>query len=164
MSGEQVVRILDETVDWYRTLGTQPGYAPPLPGFVAEKNRALVPRRRNRGLHVRNGIGVAGHLRRLDHGRPRGRQASGGVFKQIAGVDLAWHEITLSLPPGSDPGKIKDELVEAVNRAIQDYREDIVRQTREIQRASSSHATKGPATADPQPQVQLRFSAAGVFL
>jgi hypothetical protein len=27
LSGEQVIRILDETVDWYRTLGTQQQYA-----------------------------------------------------------------------------------------------------------------------------------------
>src|SRR5258707_7903678 len=27
LSGEQVVQILDETVDWYRTLGTQQQYA-----------------------------------------------------------------------------------------------------------------------------------------
>lgn len=84
-------------------------------------------------------------------------QASDGLFKQIPGVDLAWHEVTLSLPAGADYAALKDELVQAVMRVIDDYREDIVRQTQEIQKAASSHAA-----SDPQPQVQLRFSAAGV--
>lgn len=84
-------------------------------------------------------------------------QASGGLFKQIPGVNLAWHEVTLSLPAGADYAALKDELVQAVMRVIDDYREDIVRQTQEIQKAASSHAA-----SDPQPQVQLRFSASGV--
>jgi small-conductance mechanosensitive channel/ABC-type phosphate transport system auxiliary subunit len=83
--------------------------------------------------------------------------ASGGLFKQIAGVDLAWHEMTLSLPAGADYARIKDRLLKAVNHVLKEYRDDIVRQTREIQRASSSAAAD-----DAQPQVQLRFSANGV--
>ncbi|MGH8176406.1 MAG: mechanosensitive ion channel domain-containing protein [Steroidobacter sp.] len=84
-------------------------------------------------------------------------QASGGLFKQIPGVNLAWHEITVSLPAGADYAMIKDRLVDAVASVIKDYREDIVRQTQAIQKAASSSAA-----GDPQPQVQLRFSAAGV--
>ena len=83
--------------------------------------------------------------------------ASGGLFKQIAGVDLAWHEMTLSLPSGSDYARLKDRLLDAVNHVLKEYRDDIVRQTREIQRASSSAVSD-----DAQPQVQLRFSADGV--
>lgn len=84
-------------------------------------------------------------------------QSSGGLFKQIPGVNLAWHEVTFSLPTGADYGALKDEMVQAVTRVIADYREDIVRQTREIQKAASSHES-----GDPQPSVQLRFSAASV--
>jgi small-conductance mechanosensitive channel len=84
-------------------------------------------------------------------------QASGGLFKQIPGVNLAWHEITVSLPPGADHATIKDRLVEAVKDVLKDYRDDIVRQTQTIQNAASSGDT-----SDPEPQVQLRFSAAGV--
>ncbi|HEY6643045.1 mechanosensitive ion channel family protein [Povalibacter sp.] len=84
-------------------------------------------------------------------------QASGGLFKQIAGVDLAWHEMTLTLPAGADYARIKDKLLEAVKHVLEDYRDDILRQTREIQRASSLSSSD-----DAQPQVQLRFSAAGV--
>jgi small-conductance mechanosensitive channel len=84
-------------------------------------------------------------------------QSSGGLFKQIAGVTLAWHEVTFGLPTGADYGALKDKMVEAVTRVIEDYREDIVRQTREIQKAAS--ATE---TGDPLPSVQLRFSASSV--
>ena len=84
-------------------------------------------------------------------------QASGGLFKQIAGVDLAWHDYTLSLPVGADYASLKDKLLDAVNKVLEDYREDIMRQTREIQRTSSSAVSD-----DAQPQVQLRFSADGV--
>lgn len=83
--------------------------------------------------------------------------ASGGLFKQIAGVDLAWHEVNLSLPAGADYARLKDRLLDAVKHVLKDYRDDIVRQTREIQRAASSAVSD-----DAQPQVQLRFSADGV--
>ena len=84
-------------------------------------------------------------------------QSSGGLFKQIPGVNLAWHEVTFSLPTGADYGALKDRMVEAVTRVIADYREDIVRQTREIQKAASS-----AESGDPLPSVQLRFSASSV--
>ncbi|MGH8236503.1 MAG: mechanosensitive ion channel domain-containing protein [Steroidobacteraceae bacterium] len=84
-------------------------------------------------------------------------QASGGLFKQIAGVNLAWHEVTFSLPTGADYAALKDKMVEAVTRVIADYREDIVRQTREIQKAASASET-----GDALPSVQLRFSASSV--
>jgi len=107
------------------------------------------------------------HLMELGGNGPTGRvvafansiifQASGGLFKQIPGVNLAWHEITLMLPAGSDYTALKDKLTEAVTNVIADYREDILRQTQAIQRAASSNDS-----GDAQPHVQLRFSASGV--
>jgi small-conductance mechanosensitive channel len=84
-------------------------------------------------------------------------QASGGVFKQIPGVNLAWHEVTLTLPAGSDYTATKEKLLAATNAVLQEYREDMARQTREIQKTASSHAS-----TEAQPQVQLRFSAENV--
>jgi small-conductance mechanosensitive channel len=84
-------------------------------------------------------------------------QASGGLFKQIPGINLAWHEITVKLPTGADYAALKTQLFEAVSNVLKDYREDIVRQTQEMQR-TAAHSAMG----DAQPQVQLRFSAAGV--
>ena len=65
--------------------------------------------------------------------------------------------MTFSLPTGADYAALKDKMVEAVTRVIADYREDIVRQTREIQKAASSSES-----GDPLPSVQLRFSASSV--
>lgn len=84
-------------------------------------------------------------------------QASGGLFKQIPGINFAWHEITLRLPDGADHARLKDRLIEAVDNVLKEYRDDIVRQTREIQKAASASVA-----TDAQPQVQLRFSASGV--
>ena len=84
-------------------------------------------------------------------------QASSGLFKQIPGINLAWHEITLTLPADSDYAAIKVRLIEAVTNVLKEYRDDIVRQTQEIQKTAASGAA-----GDAQPQVQLRFSVAGV--
>jgi hypothetical protein len=84
-------------------------------------------------------------------------QASGGMFKQIPGVNLAWHDITLKLPAGVNYVAVKNVLVQAVTDVIKDYRDDIQRQTREIQKTGLSSTS-----SESEPQVQLRFSADGV--
>ncbi|WP_129779318.1 mechanosensitive ion channel family protein [Peristeroidobacter soli] len=84
-------------------------------------------------------------------------QSSGGLFKQIPGINLAWHEITVRLPSGADAAALKTRLIEAVSSGLQDYRDDILRQTQEIQRTAQVHGS-----TDARPQVQLRFSAEGV--
>ncbi len=84
-------------------------------------------------------------------------QVSSGLFKQIHGVNFVWREIVLSLPAGIDYTAAKEQLLAAVTNATKDYREDIQRQTREIQRATASSYG-----GDTQPRVQLSFAAAGV--
>src|SRR5580658_6993763 len=84
-------------------------------------------------------------------------QVSTGLFKQIQGYGIAWHEITLNLPAGSDYAATKDKLLAAATDALKDFHEEIERQTKEIQRTTSSRAS-----ADSQPKVQLNFSATGV--
>jgi small-conductance mechanosensitive channel len=84
-------------------------------------------------------------------------QVSSGLFKQIPGVNFSWREVTLTLPPGANYADIKEKLITAVTDALKDYRAEILRQTKEIARTMSSSSA-----SDAQPQVQLRFSAAGV--
>jgi small-conductance mechanosensitive channel len=84
-------------------------------------------------------------------------QVSSGLFKQIHGVNFVWREIILSLPAGIDYAAAKETLMAAVSNAIKDYRDEIVRQTKEIQRAAASSSG-----SDGQPRVQLSFSSAGV--
>ena len=84
-------------------------------------------------------------------------QVATGLFKQIPGVDFAWHDITLALPPAVDYAAAKQKLNEAVHDALEDYREEIQRQTREIQRAIESDSG-----GDTAPTVQLSYSVNGV--
>ena len=59
-------------------------------------------------------------------------QSSGGLFKQLAGVELSWHEITVTLPAVEDYGDLKSKLAQAVEHALHAYRGEIERQTRQV--------------------------------
>jgi small-conductance mechanosensitive channel len=83
-------------------------------------------------------------------------QVSSGLFKQIPGVNFSWREVILNLPAGADYAAIKEKLMDAVTDALKDYRAEIIRQTKEIERTTLS------SVGDAKPQVQLHFSAAGV--
>ncbi len=83
--------------------------------------------------------------------------ATGGLFKQIPGVSVAWHEMTLSLPADADHAALKERLQHATEDALSIHREELLRQNQEIQKTTLS-ASAGEVHA----QVQLRFSAAGV--
>ncbi len=84
-------------------------------------------------------------------------QASGGLFKQIPGVNFAWHETTLALPADRDYTVLKEKLLTAVSNVVKEFHEEIVRQTKQIEQTTASNSVGSPS-----PQVQLRFSAAGV--
>ena len=84
-------------------------------------------------------------------------QVSSGLFRQIPGVDFAWHEVTLTLPPGIDYGAAKDKLMTAVITALKDSHDEIARQTLEIQKTAAYGSG-----ADLRPRVQLNFTATGV--
>jgi small-conductance mechanosensitive channel len=83
-------------------------------------------------------------------------QSSGGLFRQIPGVNFTWHESTLSLPAGSNYVALKDRLLATVTAIVDEYRGDIARQAETLRRTTSS-----PAAADVAPQVQLQFSTSG---
>ncbi len=72
-------------------------------------------------------------------------QASGGIFKQIPGVNLSWRDITLKLPPSNDYTALKERLFEAANEVIADYRDEFAQQTRELQKTTASHEAEGAA-------------------
>jgi small-conductance mechanosensitive channel len=65
-------------------------------------------------------------------------QATGGLFKQLPGVNLSWHEITVPLPAVSDYGALKQRLLAAVRDVTKEYRSEIERQSRQIQDMSLS--------------------------
>jgi small-conductance mechanosensitive channel len=83
-------------------------------------------------------------------------QASGGIFKQIPGVSLAWRELTLTIPGDGDFGAIKQRLTDAADRILKDYSDELDRHAHALQRASSHAAER------PQAYVQLRFSSGAI--
>jgi small-conductance mechanosensitive channel len=84
-------------------------------------------------------------------------QSSGGLFRQIPGVNFTWHELTLPLPADADYVAVKQELLAAVASVIDAHRSEIVSQAEAIMRTTSS-----AVASDLTPQVQLRFSTSGV--
>jgi len=84
-------------------------------------------------------------------------QSANGLFRQIAGVNFVWHEATLTLPAGSDYASIKAKLLTALNEVLSQSHEELTRQTQQLEKATAS-----TTVVKPVPQVQLRFSPAGV--
>jgi hypothetical protein len=80
-------------------------------------------------------------------------QASGGLFKQIPGVNISWHEMTLTLPAVDDYAALKEKLLAAVGNVAGEYREEILRQTREIERTTETMSMN-----DAAPQVQMHLA------
>jgi hypothetical protein len=79
-------------------------------------------------------------------------QASGGLFKQIPGVNLSWHESSLVLPAVSDYSVLKTKLLTAISRVVEEYRDEFVRQANAIKESTASISVD-----DTQPQVQMRL-------
>jgi small-conductance mechanosensitive channel len=80
-------------------------------------------------------------------------QASGGLFKQIPGVNLSWHESTVVLPAVSDYSALKTKLLTAITLAVEDYRDEFARQANTIKESTASIAVN-----DTLPQVQMRLA------
>jgi small-conductance mechanosensitive channel len=84
-------------------------------------------------------------------------QVSTGLFKQIPGVNFAWHDVTLKVPAGVDYASAKEQLFAAATEALADYRDEIERQSRELKRTTRSNAG-----GEALPTVQLTYSVQGV--
>jgi len=79
-------------------------------------------------------------------------QASGGLFKQIPGVNLSWHESTVALPAVSDYSVLKTKLLTAITRLVEEYRDEFARQANTIKELTASISIN-----DTLPQVQMRL-------
>jgi small-conductance mechanosensitive channel len=84
-------------------------------------------------------------------------QVGVGLFKQIHGTNFVWHELTLTLAAHSDFAEVHKRLLEAVQGALADYREEIERQSQQIALTVVSR----PVGAL-QPKVHVRFVASGL--
>lgn len=84
-------------------------------------------------------------------------QSTAGLFKQIPGTNFVWHEITLTLSPDSDWGTVEKRVHEAVEAAFSDYRGEMERQQRQMERTLASTAV--PAL---WPRSRLRLTPSGL--
>jgi small-conductance mechanosensitive channel len=108
------------------------------------------------------------HMMELDSaGTPTGRvaafsnsivfQPTSGLFKQIPGTSFAWHEVTATVPRQADFTAVRKKLLEAADSVLQDYRDDIARQYRLMEKTGMLMSEKGLP-----PRVELRLSSSGV--
>jgi small-conductance mechanosensitive channel len=84
-------------------------------------------------------------------------QSSGGLFRQIPGVNFAWHDVTLTLPAEIDYEAAKEAMRAAVTEVVKQYQDNMVRHTTQLQ---ETLATRDSGKA--LPRVQLHFSASEV--
>ncbi|PYX82098.1 MAG: hypothetical protein DMG70_16455 [Acidobacteria bacterium] len=84
-------------------------------------------------------------------------QPASGLFKQIPGTNFVWHEITLTLSPDSDYRAVEERLLGAVETVFADYREEIERQRRQMERTLSSTPINELC-----PKSRLRLTQAGL--
>lgn len=64
-------------------------------------------------------------------------QPTAGVFKQIPGTSFVWHEITLTLAADSDYHTAEKWLLSVVEAVFEDYRDDMEKQRRQMERTLS---------------------------
>jgi len=83
-------------------------------------------------------------------------QPTASFFKQIPGTSFVWHEVSLTLAPESEYTRAENRMLGAVEKVFADYRENIERQHREMER------TLSVAVAVPRPRSRLRLTQTGL--
>ncbi len=86
-------------------------------------------------------------------------QANAGLFKQIPGTSFVWREIILTLPSSTDYRQIEEQIMAAVKRVCEHYRENMQRQQRMMQRALSPMPV-----SELEPESRLRLTQSGAEL
>jgi len=61
-------------------------------------------------------------------------QPGAGLFKEIPGTSFAWHEVTTTVPRQADFTLVREKLLEAVEKVLRDYHDDIVRQYQQMEK------------------------------
>jgi len=79
-------------------------------------------------------------------------QPGGGIFRQIPGASLVWHEMALAFAPESGYRAVEERLKKAVEKAYEEYRQEMEKQRRRIERALGSVAIR---TLEPHIRLQL---------
>jgi small-conductance mechanosensitive channel len=83
-------------------------------------------------------------------------ERSAGIFKQLPGTHFLWHEVSMIVPAASDFRATQGRMLAAVETVFADYRADIERQHRDMDRLL------GTTTPAPLPHTRLRIAPSGV--
>jgi small-conductance mechanosensitive channel len=84
-------------------------------------------------------------------------QPTAGLFKQIPGTNFIWHEVKLTLAAETEYSAARERITQAVNSALEKYREGV-----DAQRAMMERNLSSVAAADLTPKIRLHYSAAGI--
>ncbi|HET6491110.1 MAG TPA: mechanosensitive ion channel domain-containing protein [Syntrophales bacterium] len=84
-------------------------------------------------------------------------QPTAGVFKQIPGTSFAWHEVSLTFSPEGNYRLIQERITTAVDGALKDYREEMERQMRQMERTLDSISS-----IELRPRTHLHIAASGI--
>lgn len=83
-------------------------------------------------------------------------QAGTPLFKQIPGTEYAWHEVVVSLAPGSNYKLVQDKLSHAVNSVYEQYRVGLESQLGNIEQRIEVQLKA------PIPETKLQFTDSGL--
>jgi small-conductance mechanosensitive channel len=84
-------------------------------------------------------------------------QANAGLFKPVPGTKFVWHEITLTLPTGTDYHRVEDRMMAAVKSVFAEYREQMDLEHRKMERMLT-----GVPVHNLDPESRLRLNPTGV--
>lgn len=84
-------------------------------------------------------------------------QPTAGVFKQIPGTNFIWHELKLTLSSDADYNGAKQRITQAIDGALEQYRDSIEAQRQSLERNLSS-----VSPAELRARVRLHYTASGV--
>lgn len=84
-------------------------------------------------------------------------QPAAGVFKQIPGTNFIWHEVKLTLAAETDYVSASQRITQAVDKALEEYRDSIEAQRQNIERNLNS-----VSSAELRPKVRLHYSGSGI--
>jgi small-conductance mechanosensitive channel len=84
-------------------------------------------------------------------------QPTTGLFRQIPGTSFGWHEISLMLAPETDYRLVEEKLLKVVEDVFADYREDMERQRRLMERTLSTAGIH-----ELRPTSRLRLTSSGL--
>jgi small-conductance mechanosensitive channel len=84
-------------------------------------------------------------------------QPTAGIFKQIPGTNFIWHELKLTLASETDYSAAKQRITQAINAALEEYRENI-----EAQRQGLEKNLTSVSLAELRAKVRLHYTSSGI--